>query len=67
MATAIGWGRTQYGMSTSPGILQKVEVQVLDSEECQQWMKTVGRREKIYPNMLCAGYKVHSKIVIRIQ
>lgn len=56
-ATAIGWGRTQYGMSTSQGILQKVEVEVLDSDECQQWMKSVGRREKIFSNMLCAGYK----------
>lgn len=63
MATAIGWGRTQYGVSTSPGILQKVEVQVLDSEECQQWMKTAGRREKIFSNMLCAGYKVRCSMM----
>ncbi|KAJ6224689.1 hypothetical protein RDWZM_003234 [Blomia tropicalis] len=34
-----------------------VEVEVLDSEECQTWMKSVGRREKIFSNMLCAGYK----------
>ncbi len=56
-ATATGWGRTQYGVSTAPGVLQKVEVEVIDSDECQQWMKSVGRRENIFPNMLCAGYK----------
>ncbi|CAG2101083.1 unnamed protein product [Medioppia subpectinata] len=56
-ATATGWGRTQYGISTSPGVLQKVDVEVLDSDECQKWMKSVGRRESIFPNMMCAGYK----------
>ncbi|KAF7489923.1 Serine proteinase stubble [Sarcoptes scabiei] len=56
-ATAVGWGRTQYGVSTSPGILQKVEVEVLDSDDCQEWMKSAGRKEKIFSNMLCAGYK----------
>ena len=45
------------GISASPGVLQKVEVEVIDSEECQKWMKSVGRRENIFPNMLCAGYK----------
>ncbi|CAG2167310.1 unnamed protein product [Oppiella nova] len=56
-ATATGWGRTQYGISTSPGVLQKVDVEVIDSDECQKWMKSVGRRENIFPNMMCAGYK----------
>ncbi|KAH7643901.1 trypsin-1 [Dermatophagoides farinae] len=56
-ATAVGWGRTQYAVSTSPGILQKVDVEVLDSDDCQEWMKNAGRREKIFSNMLCAGYK----------
>lgn len=44
-------------MPTAPGVLQKVDVQVLDRETCQQWMKNVGRKEIIYPNMLCAGYQ----------
>lgn len=57
MATVTGWGRTQYGVPTSPGTLQKVDVEVLNSTTCQSWMKSVGRREVIYNNMLCAGYK----------
>lgn len=56
-ATVTGWGRTQYGVPTAPGVLQKVDVQVLDRDTCQQWMKNVGRKEVIYPNMLCAGYQ----------
>lgn len=47
----------QYGVPTAPGVLQKVDVQVLDRDTCQQWMKNVGRKEVIYPNMLCAGYQ----------
>ncbi|RWS30337.1 serine protease 27-like protein, partial [Leptotrombidium deliense] len=56
-ATVTGWGRTQYGIPASLGVLQKVDVEVIDSNTCQQWMKTVGRREVIYANMICAGFK----------
>jgi secreted trypsin-like serine protease len=61
MATVTGWGRTQYGVPTSPGILQKVDVEVLNTTTCQGWMKSAGRREVIYPNMMCAGYKAGGK------
>lgn len=61
MATVTGWGRTQYGVPTSPGLLQKVDVEVLNSTTCQGWMKSVGRREVIFPNMMCAGYKAGGK------
>ena len=61
MATVTGWGRTQYGVPTSPGFLQKVDVEVLNSTTCQTWMNSVGRKEKIYPNMMCAGYKSGGK------
>lgn len=61
MATVTGWGRTQYGVPTSPGLLQKVDVEVLNSTTCQGWMKSVGRREVIFPNMMCAGYKSGGK------
>lgn len=61
MATVTGWGRTQYGVPAPPGLLQKVDVEVLNSTICQSWMKSVGRREVIYSNMLCAGYKQGGK------
>jgi len=61
MASVTGWGRTQYGVPTSPGILQKVDVEVLNTTICQSWMKSVGRKEIIYPNMMCAGYKQGGK------
>ena len=32
-------------------------MEVLDTDACQSWMKSVGRREIIYSNMMCAGYK----------
>ena len=44
-------------MPASLGVLQKVDVEVIDSNTCQQWMKSVGRKEIIYSNMMCAGYK----------
>ncbi|XP_074599422.1 trypsin-1-like [Brevipalpus obovatus] len=61
MATVTGWGRTTYGVPASLGVLQKVDVEVVDTNTCQQWMKSVGRREVIYSNMLCAGYKEGGK------
>ncbi|XP_055930663.1 serine proteinase stubble-like isoform X1 [Argiope bruennichi] len=60
-ATVTGWGRTRYGVRDSPGILQKVELQVIDHSECQEWYQSIGRKETIFPTMVCAGYKEGGK------
>ncbi|KAG8188746.1 hypothetical protein JTE90_023089 [Oedothorax gibbosus] len=49
------------GVRDSPGILQKVELQVIDHNECQEWYKSIGRKETIFPTMVCAGFKEGGK------
>ncbi|UYV78003.1 PRSS41 [Cordylochernes scorpioides] len=55
MATVSGWGRTAYGKKLIPDILQQVDVQVIEAEECQQWLVNAGRKEVVYPNMGDSG------------
>ncbi|GIY25463.1 serine protease filzig [Caerostris extrusa] len=57
LATVTGWGRTSYGRRTPPTILQKVSVEVIATDTCQEWLQIAGRKETVYPTMICAGYK----------
>ncbi|XP_067123352.1 transmembrane protease serine 9-like [Centruroides vittatus] len=57
MATVTGWGRTDFKKKLIPNVLQKVKVEVLDSEECQKWLEKAGRKETVFNTMVCAGYK----------
>ncbi|CAG2101082.1 unnamed protein product, partial [Medioppia subpectinata] len=54
-----GWGKTDPALSNRYGtrLLQKVDVPIIDNEECEQWHRTRGIDLKIFPEMMCAGYE----------
>ncbi|XP_076341820.1 transmembrane protease serine 9-like [Tachypleus tridentatus] len=57
LGTVSGWGRKAHGVRSIPSKLQKAVLQVIENVKCQQWYKNEGRREEIYEEMFCAGYK----------
>jgi len=44
-----------------PDKLQSVDLTVLENDQCQDWYKEAGRREKIYNVFTCAGFKKGEK------
>ena len=42
----------------TPSVLQEVEVQVINTDKCQEWFKSNNRKEIIYKKeFLCAGWE----------
>jgi len=57
-AAVVGWGRSEHGQIVTPSVLQEVEVQVIETEKCQDWFKSNNRKEVIYKKeFLCAGWE----------
>ena len=57
-----GWGRTAHGKILTPSVLQEVEVNVVNTDKCQEWFKSNNRKETIYKKeFLCAGHEQGGK------
>ncbi|OQR70884.1 plasma kallikrein-like [Tropilaelaps mercedesae] len=58
-ATVTGWGKTDASLNNRYGtrVLQKVQVPIITRLECERWHQLRGIHIKIYPEMMCAGYK----------
>ncbi|XP_046988440.1 serine proteinase stubble-like [Schistocerca americana] len=60
-ATAAGWGWMQENQGVRADVLQKVNVQVVDNEQCRDWYKSQGKKTKILDSQICAGFEVGGK------
>ncbi|CAK8684129.1 unnamed protein product [Clavelina lepadiformis] len=59
-AVVSGWGATKRGVYLPDLVLQKVEVVVIEHDECNDWLKpyfTAYGHAGLTSNMFCAGYK----------
>ncbi|CAM1154420.1 PRSS41 (predicted) [Pycnogonum litorale] len=45
------------GIPKSSAKLNEAKVKVITNSDCQKWFLQAGRSEKIYSEMICAGYK----------
>lgn len=59
VATVTGFGKTDPSLSNRYGtrLLQKVDVPIIENNECERWHRTRGIDLKIFPEMMCAGYE----------
>lgn len=59
VGTVTGFGKTDPSLSNRYGtrLLQKVDVPIIENNECERWHRTRGIDLKIFPEMMCAGYE----------
>jgi len=57
-ATVSGWGETKEIQRSASTKLQKAEVKIINSDDCNKWLnKIFSRANQITDNMICAGYE----------
>ncbi|KAK4873505.1 hypothetical protein RN001_015534 [Aquatica leii] len=49
LATVAGWGWTNEN--------SQIGINILETETCQQWYKSQGKKTKIHESQICAGYE----------
>lgn len=59
LATVAGWGWTHEDSSKGgrAKILQKARVNVIETQVCQKWYATQGKKTKIQDTQICAGHE----------
>ncbi|KAK9510989.1 hypothetical protein O3M35_005651 [Rhynocoris fuscipes] len=62
-AVAAGWGWTSEitGQGGRANVLQKVVLQVVANERCNDWYRSQGKKVKILDTQMCAGYEKGGK------
>jgi len=60
-AMVSGWGARDPNSDKRPKYLQAVDVQVVDSERCENWHKAKKIDLTLYEDMMCAGHKEGKK------
>ncbi|CAG9768152.1 unnamed protein product [Ceutorhynchus assimilis] len=59
LATVAGWGWTneERGKGKRAVVLQKADVNVIETEKCRSWYKSQGKKTKIQESQICAGHE----------
>lgn len=54
-----GWGKNDSSFNNRYGtrLLQKVDVPIINEQQCEKWHLTQGINVTIFPEMFCAGYE----------